>query len=215
MVRTTPGAANDCSFVFLPADPTLLALARDVEREMQHKLEDEDLEPVSEQPDDLDDEDALADEQEGSFAPLGADLKPQAAVVSGTEVPDPDTAFAIEALARAQGIPVEQAWRRWSGTSSAPVIEEVTDEPDFQRRKRLRNERNKLVRRLHYILGQGVPFEHLHSQTNAVCAQGRNINEQTVQELERGNSLLQARIAAEQHKRRGGGRDEGQSTLAV
>lgn len=129
VVRTSPTSGNDCSFVFIPADPTLRQLAHDVEREMEHRLEDEDPGSGPE----TNDEDRACDEPTGSFAALGADLAPQAAMVSGTEIPDPDTAFHIEALARAQGVTVEEMWRRMNGRTAASTSTEIAEEPDYVR----------------------------------------------------------------------------------
>lgn len=187
-VRTIHGMAADPSVLFLPADPQLSELARAIEQEMRHQLTaDPDTDPEKA------DAGGTADQQQSGFVPLEARLQPWGTVMSGMRFRDPDQAAAIDILCRQLQLTAEEVLARL-GVDDQPVLPEIPDESEFERRARLRRERKRLVGILHHQTGRD--YRDIQQEINEVVAAGRAINDHTIIELEAAIRLLTREIAS-------------------
>jgi superfamily II DNA or RNA helicase len=180
-VRVTAGKPSDASFLLIPADPVLRALADEIEKELRHDLTtapDEHQADVS----DLD-----ADPASSSFVALDARVAPQGALLSGLLCANPQQAAAIDELSRTLGLDAEEVYRRVIG-GDEPILPPLPDETDFVRRERLRKERRRLVGRLHHATARD--YAELQTWVNDAVAAGRPVDQHTIAELERGIRLL-------------------------
>ena len=171
-VRTLAGRPAEPSYLFLPADRLLRAHAAEVETELRHVLR-----PPAEEGSDLFDEPPRRRESEQTdpepFVPLAADVAPQLALFSGG--PPPPTAPPVAAPT-----PIAAAF---------PAA--VPDEPVFQRRRRLRDKRQGLVRTLAGMEGRS------HREINTwVNRQTRveSVDQASIEQLERSIEVLQAEL---------------------
>jgi superfamily II DNA or RNA helicase len=162
-VRVLPGRPGDLSYVFLPADGALRALAAEVETELRHVLR-----PPGDDPAGLDDaalERAARRESEpgegAAFVPLSADVAPQLALFGGG-APAP-VAVTIPAEAEAEAV---------SG---------------FERRAALRAERHQLVATLRRMSGRS--FNDINGWLNRKCGV-RSVDDATIDQLQRSIDLL-------------------------
>lgn len=185
-VRTIPGMQADPSFLFLPADPELAVLAARIEEEMRHQL------VATDDGDDNGDGRDPGERNPNGFVPLDARLQPWETVMSGMRFRDPDQAAAIDTLSRQLQISPEEILARLEADNE-PVIPELPDETEFERRARLRRERKRLVGILHHATGR--EYRDIQQEINEVVAAGRPINDHTVAELESAVRLLTREIA--------------------
>ncbi len=135
-VRRTPAPRRQMSFLFLPADPALKALAARVEEERRHALE---LQP------DLEERDAPAERgpYENGFVALSSSARLDDVISSTTAPGDALLLFADEASPAFSTPATVQA------PAAAPAAAlEPEPEPAYRRRERLRDERAALVSHL-------------------------------------------------------------------
>lgn len=196
--RTGDSADNDCSFIFLPADPTLLQLAAEVQAEISVPLREEEPEQLPELEDDEGADEAL---DGGSFVPLAADVHAQGALLSGALVEDPQLAYAVDVLARRQGISPQEVLRSLPGRQMPQDVVASIDEPEFERRARLAKDRDRLARRLAYLAG--MEFKDVHQTVNGMVAGGKPVKEHTVDQLTAGIEHLEREIARAQARGKG------------
>lgn len=188
-VRTGGAGDDDCSFLFMPADPVLQRLAHEIEQEARYKVDDADDKSAQAMDHPSDGQEGL-DGHTSTFMPLGADVRAQGALLSGTLISDPDEAAHIDAIARKRRLSPEQVLRMLGETPRGPA---QSEELESDRRRRLRQERRRLVGRLHHLTGRS--FDEINVWTNERTANGRSVEEATLSELEAGRSLLEVEVA--------------------
>jgi superfamily II DNA or RNA helicase len=164
-IRRTPGRGEQMSWVFLPSDPRLKALAAAVEEERRHAL-------VA---------DELLDEEEG----------PE--VERGTR--DADGWHALSSSARLDDLlqtsnPGDQLGLFGSPSGPAAEVTAVA-ETSYERRERLREERAALVRELSQRTRR--PYRDVHAEVNRATG-ATSVGAATVKQLERGNAWLRKRL---------------------
>lgn len=178
-VRVIGGRPVECSWLYLPGDPVLQGHAADIERELLHVLH-----PV--EASELLDESADRTETEQSeapdFVPLAADVTPQMALFSGG--PPAPAPAPISAPAATEPEPVS--------TVSA-----------FERRKRLREDRRRLVTDLGRSKGR-APAE-INSWVNREVGVTR-VQDATIDQLERSIDLLFEQLRGPAARRRAAAR---------
>jgi superfamily II DNA or RNA helicase len=183
-IRTTPGGPRrQMSYLLMPADPRLKALAHDIEMERRHAL---DLSPTGEEDEGEEFDDPAAEPGEGAgFAVLSSSaaelddaiMSETALQLFPTEDPKP---VAKKAIAPA---PAPEA---------APTDREAAHESAYQARERLRAERSRMVGDLARRTGQS------HREIQARVNRGtkvRSVANATIQQLERGNELLRRELS--------------------
>jgi len=173
------------SYLYLPADPDLQALARQIEQEMRHTI-------VA----DADSEHSTHESGEapspGSFVPLSASFERSATVMGGSTFEDADQAAAVETIARSLGMDQHEVLRRL-GLQERDTRAHVPSPPAFERRETLRRERKRLVGRIHYALGRD--YDEIQRWVNGQVASGRPVSHHTVDELEAAVKLLSRVLA--------------------
>ena len=195
-VRVIPGRPAEASWVFLPADRGLRALASDLETELRHSLRPpgDDLDPGMLDDDAL--ERAARVETEPSdmgFVPLAAEIAPQLEL------------FAVPGDPPAAAAPVIPA--PMPVAAPAPVAEgdaAMHEEPEvplsaFERRAQLRRERHELVSNLRRIDGRS------HAEINGAVNRTlgiRSVEKATIAELEKSIALLHKELEKTSRRRR-------------
>ena len=183
-VRTRSGPDNECSFLYLPADPQLRQLASEVERELTQQLPDSD-EQTGGGGDEAYSEPA---EWQSTFIPLAADVHARGALLSGTPV-DPEEAASIDRIARRRGLTPDQVLRLLDGGGPAATRPRDDERPDFEVAEQLRRTRSRLVGAC--MAWSGQPHSEINSHVNRVAGGGRPVRDATVDELRAGNALLE------------------------
>jgi len=181
-VRVIPGRAVEPSWLYLPGDPVLQGHAADVERELLHVLApaggEEGL--LDEPPDRTETEPS----ETPSFVALSADVVPQMALFGGGP-PAP----AVAPAAAPAAVP---------GTA-----EPVSAVSAFERRKRLREDRRRLVSDLGRK--QGRPPAEVNAWVNGRVGVPR-VQDATIEQLERSIDLLFGELRASSAQRRAAAR---------
>jgi len=179
-IRTTPQPRRQMSYLLMPADPRLKALAREIELERRHAL---DLSPSGEEEEleELDDPDPERPEG-GGFAVLssgGAEL--DEAIMSETALqlfPTGDR----EPAAKKTIAPVKTA----AASESEPERESA-----YATRERLRGERRRLVG----DVARRTNKSHREVQARINRAtRTRSVTSATIDQLERGNEMLRGEL---------------------
>jgi superfamily II DNA or RNA helicase len=177
-IRRTPGDGEQMSWVYLPSDPKLKALAATVEEERRHALvPDEPGEFGAEEREppergERDDAGFHALSSTGRLDDLVMTSQPgdQLGLFGGPpEPPKPPVPFAAPA---------------------APVVE--VEETSYEKRERLRDERQALVAALSRRTGE--PYRAIHARINGISG-ARSVAAATVAQLEKGNARLEKEIA--------------------
>ena len=180
-IRITPGGPRrQMSYLLMPADSRLKALAHEIELERRHAL---DLSPDAEEDEGEDSTRSFPSrEPGGGFAVLssgGAEL--DEAIMSETALqlfPTDDPKPMVKKTALAP-------------PASAPTDREPERESAYAARERLRTERSKLVADVARRTGQS------HREIQARINRGtkvRSVANATIQQLERGNELLRREL---------------------
>ena len=177
-VRVVPGRPVERSWLYLPGDPVLQGHAADVERELLHVLA-----PAG-PADGLLDEPRERTETEvtetPAFVPLSADVVPQMALFGGG--PPPPVVFA-------PAVP-----------DAEPVAAPVSA---FERRKRLREDRRRLVADLGR--SQGRPPAEVNAWVNGEVGVPR-VQDASIEQLERSIDLLYGALKRPAARRRSAAR---------
>lgn len=177
-IRTTPGGPRrQMSYLLMPADARLKALAREIELERRHAL---DLAPEGEEEEEeLDDPRSEESEPGGGFAALSSgDAELDEAIMSETTLQlfptdDPATkAKKAPMLAKPAGPPEDREPERESA---------------YAARERLRADRSRLVGDLARRTGKS--HREIQSRINRET-RVRSVANATIEQLERGNALL-------------------------
>lgn len=173
-IRATPKPRRQMSYLLMPADPRLKALAHEIELERRHAL---DLSPAAEdEQEELDEIDPKKGEPGGGFAALSSgDAELDGAIMSETALqlfPTEDPGPAKKAPARAKAEPQDQEPERESA---------------YAARERLRRERSRLVG----DLARRTNKSHRDIQARINRAtRTRTVASATIDQLERGNEML-------------------------
>ena len=176
-VRVVAGRPQELSYVFLPADRGLRALAADVETELRHHLHEKDDTAADGLLDDELLERANRTETEADeigFVPLAADVAPQMALFASPD--DPPPARAAPAPPPAIIMP-----------SAVPEPEPEPELSAFERRAALRAERHTLVSNLRRLDGRS------HAEINAAVNRSvgiRRVEDATIDQLQKSIQLL-------------------------
>ncbi len=195
-VRTGSGPLDEPSFLFLPADPRLVAEAERISEEIMHTVEgDEEPEPPSAEPG------PAADT--GSFAPLQAEMEAIGAHADGVAFKDSSEAAAIVTLAKIHGVSVREVVARFPETGARSTDAEPLSKPATPRHveaRAMKRERRRLAGRLFHrlreSLGAGViDYAAINGWANSAAGVGdgsdptldqrREINRLLIEEADR------------------------------
>ena len=181
-IRTTPGPRRQMSYLLMPADPRLKALAHEIELERRHAL---DLSPDAEEEEgeEIDDSGPERGEPGGGFAALSSgDAELDEAIMSETALqlfptddPEPGAKKAT-ALARPE---------------AASEDLEPERESAYATRERLRGERRRLVADVARRTGKS--HREVQARINR-DTRTRSVTSATIEQLERGNALLRREL---------------------
>ncbi len=181
-IRTTPGPHRQMSYLLMPADPRLKALAREIELERRHAL---DLSPGAEEEEgeEMDDSDPERPDPGGGFAALSSgDAELDGAIMSETTLqlfPTDDP----EPGARKATAPARP---------EAPSEDlEPERESAYATRERLRDERRRLVADV--ARRSGKSHREVQARINR-ATRARTVASATIEQLERGNALLRREL---------------------
>ncbi len=179
-IRATPGPRRQMSYLLMPADQRLKALAHEIELERRHAL---DLAPTGEEEEvELDEPDPERGEG-GGFAALssgGAEL--DEAIMSET---------ALQLFPTDDPKPVAQKTIAPTAPKPAPGDREPDRESAYAARERLRAERNRLVANV----SRRTKKSHREIQARINRAtKARSVSSATIGQLERGNEMLRREV---------------------
>ena len=181
-IRTTPGPRRQMSYLLMPADPRLKALAHEIELERRHAL-DLSADAEEEEGEEADDSDPERGEPGGGFAALSSgDAELDEAIMSATALqlfptddPEPRAKRAT-ALARPE---------------AASEDLEPERESAYATRERLRGERRQLVADV--ARHSGKSHREVQARINR-DTRTRSVTSATIEQLERGNALLRREL---------------------
>jgi superfamily II DNA or RNA helicase len=171
-VRRTPAPRAQMSYLFMPADPRLKALAAQIEEERNHALEEKIGEEEMEQPD------RLPGEQQ--FHALSSTAHADEALGVSVRTGDELQLFFDPAPEGSKGKPIVAKAPEPSPQANGP-------EPAYRRRERLRDERNQLVSDISRRTGE--PHRAIHGRMNRATG-ATSVGGATMDQLERANALL-------------------------
>jgi superfamily II DNA or RNA helicase len=171
-VRRTPTPKAQMSYLLLPADGRLKALAAQIEEERNHALEQK-LDG-EEQPD----PDRERADGEQAFHALSSSAYADDAITSS--IHGDDLQLFYEPPPPGAPPPATPA-------KPPPPPAHLREEPAYARRERLREERNKLVADV--CRKTGEPYRDIHARMNRATG-AKSVGAATVDQLERANALL-------------------------
>ncbi len=179
-IRSTPKPRRQMSYLLMPADPRLKALAHEIELERRHAL---DLSPDAEEEGEMDEADPERPEPGGGFAALSSgDAELDEAIMSETTLQlfptDDPEAEARKATALA-------------GLKAKPESPEPGRESAYATRERLRAERSRLVANVARRTGKS--HRDVQARINR-ATRTRSVSGATIEQLERGNALLRREL---------------------
>lgn len=168
------------SYLLMPADPRLKALAHEIELERRHAL---DLSPGVEEEE--------GEEVDESGPELGESGRGFAALSSG----DAELDEAIMSETALQLFPTDDPPPKKAAAVAATAMAPTTAEPDresaYAARERLRNERSRLVA----DLARRTKRSHREIQARINRAtRARSVAGATIEQLERGNAMLRREL---------------------
>jgi superfamily II DNA or RNA helicase len=172
-IRATPRPRRQMSYLLMPADSRLKALAREIEMERRHAL---DLSPLAEEEEEMDDSGPERGEPGEGFAALSSgDAELDEAIMSETAL---------------QLFPTDDPKPRAKEAISL-AKPEATSEPKresaYATRERLRGERSRLVAKV----ARRTKKSHREIQARINQATRiRSVSSATIEQLERGNEIL-------------------------
>jgi superfamily II DNA or RNA helicase len=179
-IRTTPRPRRQMSYLLMPADSRLKALAHEIELERRHAL---DLSPDAEDEEEMDDSGPERPELGGGFAALSSgDAELDEAIMSETALqlfptndPEPGAKRAT-ALARPEAASEDLEPKRESA---------------YATRERLRGERRRLVADVARRTGKS--HREVQARINRET-RTRSVASATIEQLERGNAVLRREL---------------------
>jgi superfamily II DNA or RNA helicase len=178
-IRTTPRPRRQMSYLLMPADPRLKALAREIELERRHAL---DLSPLGEEEEEMDDPDPERRKPGEALAVLSSgDAELDEAIMSETTLqlfPTDDPVSAKKAAASTR-------------SKAASGDREPERESAYAARERLRAERSRLVG----DVARRTKKSHREVQARINRAtRTPSVAGATIEQLERGNEMLRREL---------------------
>ncbi len=181
-IRSTPEPRRQMSYLLMPADSRLKALAHEIEMERRHAL-DLSAEAEEEEGNELDDPDLEQGEPGGGFAALSSgDAELDEAIMSGT---------ALQLFPTDDPGPVAKK-------ATAPARPEAPSEdlaPEresaYATRERLRGERSRLAAAVARRTGKS--HREVQARINR-ATRARSVAGATIEQLERGNAMLRREL---------------------
>jgi superfamily II DNA or RNA helicase len=176
-IRATPRPRRQMSYLLMPADSRLKALAREIELERRHAL---DLTPLGEEEaEEMDDAERERSKPGDSFAALSSgDAELDEAIMSET---------ALQLFPTDDPKPVA----RKAAAISTPEDREPERESAYAARERLRGERSRLVAKV----ARRTKKSHREIQARINQAtRARSVSSATIDQLERGNAMLRREL---------------------
>ena len=176
-IRATPEPRRQMSYLLMPADPRLKALAHEIELERRHAL---DLSPGAEE--EMDDSAPERGEPGERFAALSSgDAELDEAIMSATTLQlfptdDPEPAKKAAALAKPEALSKDREPERESA---------------YATRERLRGERRRLVADVARRTSKS--HREIQSRVNR-ATRVRSVASATIEQLERGNAMLRREL---------------------
>jgi superfamily II DNA or RNA helicase len=179
-IRTTPRPRRQMSYLLMPADPRLKALAHEIELERRHALE---LSPDDEEEIEMDDSDPERGEPGDGFAALSSgDAELDEAIMSETTLQLFPTDDPKPAAKKATAAARQEA---------ASEDLEPGRESAYATRERLRGERRRLVA----DVARRTNKSHREIQARINRAtRVRSVASATIEQLERGNAMLRREL---------------------
>lgn len=180
-IRATPRPRLQMSYLLMPADSRLKALAHEIEAERRHAL---DLSPTAEEEEiELDEIADDSGEPGGGFAALSSgDAELDAAIMSKTT---------LQLFPTDDPKPAPKKTVAGAEPASPPAYAEPERESAYATRERLRGERKRLVADVSRRTGKS------HREVQARINQAtriRSVANATIEQLERGNELLRREL---------------------
>ncbi|HEX8751889.1 MAG TPA: DEAD/DEAH box helicase family protein [Solirubrobacterales bacterium] len=180
-IRTTPGPHRQMSYLLMPADSRLKALAHEIEMERRHAL---DLSPTAEEDEGEELEDAGPEDRkpgEGFAALSSGDAELDEAIMSETTLQlfptdDPEPVRKAAVLAKPK---------------APPDNAEPQRESAYATRERLRGERSRLVANLARRTNKS--HREIQARINR-ATRARSVSSATIDQLERGNAMLRREL---------------------
>jgi superfamily II DNA or RNA helicase len=179
-IRTTPGPPRQMSYLLMPADPRLKALAHEIELERRHALElstDAEEEEVE-----LDDPDPERKPGEGFAALSSGDAELDEAIMSET---------ALQLFPTDDPKPKAKKAAALAGSEAATEDREPERESAYATRERLRGERSRLVANVARRTGRS--HREVQARINR-ATRARSVAGATIEQLERGNAMLRREL---------------------
>jgi superfamily II DNA or RNA helicase len=182
-IRSTPGPRHQMSYLLMPADPRLKALAREIELERRHAL----------------DLSAAAEEEEGEEPDGGPERREAGGGFAVLSSGDAELDEAIMSETTLQLFPTEdrEAIPRKATTLAGPEAASADLEPEREResayatRERLRDERRRLVA----DVARRTSKSHREIQARVNRdTRVRSVTSATIEQLERGNAILRREL---------------------
>ncbi len=174
-IRRTPGRGEQMSYVYLPQDPKLVALAGAVEEERRHAL-------ILEEPSV---EEEVVDRRQSERSEMGFSALSSTGRLGGLlQTSNPGDQMGFFDAPAPTAAPTPSAV---PATVASPVVEETK----YQQRERLREERTALVRDLSHKTRQ--PIRALHAEANRASG-AASVGAATIKQLEKGNRWLEKRL---------------------
>jgi superfamily II DNA or RNA helicase len=179
-IRATPGPRRQMSYLLMPADSRLKALAHEIELERRHAL---DISPTGEE-----DEREELDEPDPERGAAGDGF---AALSSG----DAELDEAIMSETALQLFPTDDPAPRKAIAPARPIVTTEAPEPQresaYETRERLRAERRRLVGDV--ARRTNKPHREVQGRINR-ATRTRSVSSATIDQLERGNALLRREL---------------------
>jgi superfamily II DNA or RNA helicase len=181
-IRTTPGPRRQMSYLLMPADPRLKALAHEIELERRHAL---DLSPDAEEEEDEEMDDSGPERREpgAGFAALSSDdAELDEAIMSAT---------ALQLFPTDDPEPGAKQATALAKPKSASKDLEPERESAYATRERLRAERRRLVT----DVARRTSKSHREIQARINRdTRVRSVTNATIEQLERGNTILRREL---------------------
>ncbi|HEY4280805.1 MAG TPA: DEAD/DEAH box helicase family protein [Conexibacter sp.] len=194
-IRRSPLPTRQMSFLFLPSDITLKALASRIEEERNHAIE---LRPAVEDGE-LDEPPERRRSEPGAYEALYSDARPDEHIAIGENMmlfgePEPVAARPSAAfMAFGGGIAETVRADSSGGDAVAHELPSAADDPgsSYQRRERLREERSRLVATL--ARRSGEQHREINARINRLVG-APSVGKSTLDQLEKANERLRREV---------------------
>jgi superfamily II DNA or RNA helicase len=179
-IRATPGPRRQMSYLLMPADPRLKALAREIEMERRHAL---DLAPEAEEGEEFDEPAPERSEPGEAFAALSSgDAELDEAIMSETT---------LQLFPTDDPKPAPKKTITLAKPEAAPEDREPARESAYAARERLRAERRTLVADVARRTNKS--HREIQAEVNRKT-RVRSVSSATIEQLERGNEVLRREL---------------------